>query len=701
MQNVLGFSLPDRAIAGLRERTEGWITSLRLVALALRYSDDVGGRLAALQEVEHNRFVADYLISEVLSRVPPPIEDFLLRTAILERVSAPVGNVLLGLDELAADSQHHLEYLERNNLFITPLDMERRWYRYHHLLQSFLRSQLERRHGAEEGARLHSRASNWFAEHGLLEDALRHALLGHDARNAARLMAEHRHALMDTEQWQLHERMLGMFPATMVAAHPDLTLMAAWMARLGRFNLAHVVELLDRADVLVAQMDDQPDYAVQLRGEIDTLRITVIIEAAGDPESVIPLGQRVLATTPRAWYYVRSTAMLWLAVAYQMAGRIEQAYALLAEGQAEDIALDGAVRGRVAASRCFIEWMAANLPAIPPLADHLRAVGETHHRHESLGWAHLLLSSVAYQRNDLATAAVHAQALEEMRYVCTPMAYLQSAFVYASIYQAQGQSDLAHRKIDLAFDFLSETHSEGLTLLANAFQMQLEARQGELAAASHWAATIGPMLPLTLLPYFYAPQLTLPKILLTQDTPAARQQAAAELSRLLAFVTSTHNRCFTIEVLALQALVEHAQGNDRNALAALRQAVTLAQPGGFVRLFVDLGPALAGLLAQLAALGVAPEYIERLLAAFAAEPARRPARPVTQPGLIEPLTRREQEVLALLAQRLTAKEIAQQLVLSEQAVTRHRANIYLKLGVNSRQDAIAAARAAGLLPASS
>ena len=131
------------------------------------------------------------------------------------------------------ESQSNLEWLEQNNLFTISLDSERRWYRYHHLLQSFLRSQLAQRYGAEEVARLHVRAGAWFAEHDLLEDALLHALRGQDIPAAVRLMAEQRHTLMDTEQWQLHNRLLRMFPAEAVAAYPDLTLMAAWMVTLG------------------------------------------------------------------------------------------------------------------------------------------------------------------------------------------------------------------------------------------------------------------------------------------------------------------------------------------------------------------------------------------------------------------------------------------------------------------------------------
>ncbi len=205
--------------------------------------------------------------------------------------------------------------------------------------------------------------------------------------------------------------------------------------------------------------------------------------------------------------------------------------------------------------------MEGDLPAMSRCASHILNVGEAHHRRESLGWAHYLLSSAAYQRNDLVEAEEHARDLEEMRYVSRPMAYVQGAFIYASVCQAHGLPEQARQKLDLAFEFLRETRGEGLLPLAQAFQAELAVRQGDLSGASHWAATVGPHLPLTALPYFYAPQLALPKILLAQGTPASLVQAAEALARLHAFVTSIHNTRFTIEVLALEALLYHAQGN--------------------------------------------------------------------------------------------------------------------------------------------
>jgi ATP/maltotriose-dependent transcriptional regulator MalT len=331
-----------------------------------------------------------------------------------------------------------------------------------------------------------------------------------------------------------------MFPTEATATHPDLLLMAALVGRW--FQVTHVSDLLDRAERLVAQMPDQPEHALHWRGKIDTLAVT-------------------------------------------------------AEAEPEDVTEDGAVHARLALSPGFIDWMAGNLQTIPRRAAHGLAVGETPHRRESLGWAHDFLSTVAYQRNDLPVAEAHRRTMEEMRYMGMPMAYVQSAFVYASIHQALGLPKQARQKLELAFDFVRETRSEGLLLLAQAFQAELAARQGDRASAE-------------------------------------------VLSRLHTFVTSTHNTRFTIDVLALQALLHHAQRNRQSALASLEQAVTVAQPGGFVRVFLDLDPALADLLGRLVAKGVARDYCEQILRDFAAErTGPRPETAVTpagQPGMSDP-----------------------------------------------------------------
>ncbi len=731
MDHAIDTTLQDEAIAVLAERTEGWAAGLRLAALTLRYGGDVDRQVATLHA--ENRYVMDYLTTEVLSRVPPAIEDFLVKTSILDLLCGPLCDAVMDPDGVAHHGQANLQWLEETNLFTMPLDEQGLWYRYHHLFHEILRSRLTRKLDAHEIETLHIRASAWYASQGSIEQALRHALAGNDTLGAVQLVAQHRHHLLDTEQRPRLERWLRLFPATTQAQHPDLLLARAWIAELGRADSRTVLDTVDQAQTLVDQMTGQREYARQLQGEINTLRSIEKGFAANDPQGVITLATSALETMPQEWYMARVEAWLQLAGAYQMSGQVDRSYAILAAAQREDTTGIAAPRARLTASLSFIHWMAADLHGTLQSAQHAVRVSQaTDQQRETLGWGHYFLASGYYQRNDLAAAEWHAHAVQEQRHVCHRITVLQSAIVLAAIHQARGRPDEARRALDRVSSYLAEIHSEALLPLAQAFGAELAAMQGDLETAGRWATTVGPLVPLGIMAFFYAPQLTLPKVLLLMNTPASRQQAAEALSRLHAFVTSTHNTRFTMDVLALQALCHNAQGNEPAALQALEQAVALAQPGGFIRVFVDLGPAMAGLVERLVRRGIAPGYIEQILNAFPSLHSGRsspslhsgrsspslhsgPSSPpipsssshpllpstslASQANLIEPLTNRELEILALLGQRFSAKEIAQRLVISEATTKKHTANIFQKLAVNNRREAVTAAIALGLLPA--
>ena len=458
-------------------------------------------------------------------------------------------------------------------------------------------------------------------------------------------------------------------------------------------------------------MADQPAHARHLMGEADALRAKQSYDQLpADTDALIALTQGALENTPRQWYMVRSIAWVHLAVAYQSSGRLDRAYATLAAGRREDMAEAGAVRGRIFAMNGFVQWIAADLPAMLQMAANLLEVTRPRHLSESLAWAHHFLSCAYYQRNELAAAETHTTASLELRYEGNPRPCLYSAFIRALIYQARGLPGQAHEAAAWAISYLRETSCEPLLPLAEAFRAELAGMQGDLSTANSWASMVSFDVPLGSMAYFYAPQLTPSKILIAINTPASRQQAAEALTRLHDFVTTTHNTRFTIEVLALQALLQDAQGDERAALALLEQAVLMAEPGGFIRLFADLGPRMAGLLVRLRRTGVAQGYTGQILKAFgddtSAAPNQRAAEraasgtavsPTGRPGLIEPLTDRQREVLALLAQRMSNKEIAHALTLSPQTVKKHAYSIYQKLQVNDRREAVAKATRLGLL----
>jgi LuxR family maltose regulon positive regulatory protein len=647
----------------------------------------------------------DYLLHEVLSHVPPEIEEFLVKTSILDTLYGPLCDAVTDADGGAGRGQSNLEMLEETNLFTVALDEQGLWYRYHHLFQGLLRSRLTHKLDAHAIDALHCRASAWYASHDYLEAALEHALAGHDLAGAEQLVAQHRHHLLDTEQRPRLQRWLRAFPDDAVAHSPELLLAKAWSTAPGRADSHTVLAQVDQAQALIEQMTGAPERARQLQGEIDTLRSIEKGFAANNPQGVIALTTRALETMPQAWYWVRATAWLQLAIAYQLAGQLERAYTVLAAGQLEDTAVIHAPRVRVAGAGALIDWMAGDLSRFIQTSQTVVGISHAANLHESLGYGHCFLATACYQRNNLAAAEEHASIVQAQRYAGDPIAVAQSAFILAMVHQARGRPEEARLVLAHVNDYLLEARSEALLPAVQAFGADLAAMQGDLATAGEWAATVGPLLPFSIMAFFYAPQLALPRILIRLDTPASRRQAAAALARVEAFVTATHNTRYTIDVLALQALCAAAEGNAPAALQMIEQAVRLAQPGGFIRVFVDLGPAMADLLERLARRSAAVDYIRQILDAFpaaSAPAASAPSpsrRPTIQPVLVEPLSNRELEVLALLAQRQSAKEIAQHLTISERTAKRHTANIYQKLAVNNRRAAVATASTLGILPA--
>ncbi|MEZ4768275.1 MAG: LuxR C-terminal-related transcriptional regulator [Caldilineales bacterium] len=689
--------LSQEALDALVSQTEGWATGLRLAALTRRYgvqaTQDVDGAIPL------NRYVIDYLMDEVLERVPPETESFLIRTAILDELSGPLCDAVVG----AGQAQATLEWLEASNLFTVAVDAQRQWFRYHHLFGEFLVNRMRQRLSHSEISALHRRASDWLADQKLPEAALHHALAGQDTERAVRLITRNRHHLLNTEQRPTLERWLQMLPPGTVNAHPELLLTQAWIAELGRFDSRMVLECIDRAQALIdAQQAGGDERMAHLQGEIDTLRGLEKSFSANDPVGVITLTSRSLAALPKDWYLARSEAWLHLALAWQMAGDMTQAYETAALARSEDETRGSRPRLRNAGGTAFVQWIAGDLGAVLQSARQMQRGGQAAGLNETLGWSHYFSASAHYQRNELDAAERHASQVLASRYACHPISVVQSTAILALVQQARGRPDEAQAAVDRTFDFLNETRSDALLPLLKAFSVELAAMLGDFSTAAHWATTIGPQIPLRVMGFHYAPQLTAARVLIRTGAPSDLPLAAACIERIERFVMSTHNTWFTIEVLALRALQQAAVGDTSAALQAMERAVTLAQPSGMVRVFADLGQPAARLLEKLAREGVASGYVRySLLPAIAGHAilnSRSQTGPEARSTLIEPLTPREMEILELLAARLTAKEIASRLFISDRTVKRHTANIYQKLGVNRRASAITAATAAGLLP---
>jgi LuxR family maltose regulon positive regulatory protein len=701
----MGLELDAESLAILEQRTEGWIVGLRLAALSLRD----GGELTTLTRnlAGSDRHVTNYLLAEVLSRQPQAVQEVLLRSSILRRFCVSLLDALLDRDRSGngrapgGGTRAMLEWMEGSGLFLVALDDERTWYRYHHLFRELLQHKLHSESSEEVMASLHVRASDWFAAEGLIEEAMHHALAATDAQRAARIVEQHRHALLNREAWHALVRWLDLLPQDVVHQHPGLLLAQAWHQQ-WRWQYATMPPVLEMTEELIshdAEAITETERRI-LRAEIDTLW-SALWFAHGDGPRCLECAQRAREHLPAALVYVRGAFLEYLAWGYQITGQAGAGIRILEEALASDEAREDLFTARMLLGLAVIYYLSGDLGLAEQMASRLLKLSPEKPLALSRPWAHLIAGVACYQQNRLAEAEAHFSAVTEHRYLANAAASQACLAGLALTYQAQGRPEAATQVAEAALEFALEIRHPLHLAGARAFQARLALLQGDLAAARRWAQGVTPEeLPArTLFPE--VPRLTLARVLIAQGTRDSLQKASQILDEILEIARGTHSAPHTIELLALQALVYDAQGDGPKALELLRQSLELAQPGGFLRVFVDLGPAMVPLLSRLAELEREPQYIRRILADFAPSPLQRHPQRLGQKdhlAIVESLTNREHEILELLAQRLSDKEIAQALHISPHTVRKHTSNLYGKLQVAGRRQAVSKAKALGLLP---
>jgi LuxR family maltose regulon positive regulatory protein len=691
LTGTTGSELNPETIRLLEDKTEGWIVGLRLAALSMRdllqdqtFARRFNGTSSAV--------VVEYLTSEVLARQSPDVQAFVLRTSVLDRFCAPLCEALTEVP--ATRGQEIIDWIARANLFLVPLDEEGRWYRYHHLFLDLLRHELHQQYGTADIATLHARAGAWFARNELIDEALHHYLAGGDTQAAADLVARNRTERMNQARWSLLGWWIHQFAPDVLDQHPDLAMLKTWLLY-HQTRYAELPEALKRLEALLVRVPPKAGTSDHLRGEMDAL-YSLLAYFAGDTESTIAWAQSSLERTQPDLWIVRTLARLTLAGALQMRGDLRPAYDAVYSGFAEEEISSNALKATVLLTACIIHWLAADLQGLAQAAGQCIALGQGADSPEIPSYGRYHLGCVRYHQNDLGGAERHLSTICQQPYLNYGDCYVYAACGLALTNQAQGHPDKARAVAESAIAFTLETGNTTLLPVAQAFQAEIALKQGNTAVASQWAAQLASVPSLSPIYGFFSPQLTLAKVWLAEDTPTSRRQAAGLLQHVREFLESTHNTRFLIEALALQALLHDTEGDETSARGDLKRAIVLAEPGGFIRLFVDLGLSMARLLAKLHRHGVAVDYITQILSAF--EPTGDgPSAAVGPSAFIEPLTPRELEVLALLAQHLTNKEIAARLVVSHGTVKTHILHVYRKLDVRKRREAVARAKALNLL----
>ncbi len=550
---------------------------------------------------------------------------------------------------------------------------------------------MEEQVSAADIAALHLRAGEWLAANDYLEAAIDHALASGDVSAAANILAAQSIIIINEERWLLLENLLNKFPSTVISENPKLLLLLAWLT-LTKMQLAQLGIIRERLETYLESVSLTPEETRFLACSIHTFA-----EARdnwiSDYEGAIFHARQALALTKPEWGLMNGYVWVHLGTAtHQLEGGQAGLTALIEENRLVASVVNR-IRKHIAIG--FVDWMTGDLLKLLHTAQNGLALINERPLFTSKSMLHLHAGSACYARNDLDGAEQHFGAVLDMKHGFQFQAYILSAIGMAMIYQAKNKVEAARQMSETAVNFCLEMEHTALLFMARAFQAELALRQGRLGTASLWAEQIDGKALSKLMPYHYQPQLTLPYIWLTAATPDSHQLAETELRRLHDIVFTNHNVPCQIKVLAMQALLYQANNESQAAEDVLVQAVRLAQPGGFIRAFVDLGPQMAVLLKHLYFQGYAPTFIQQILKAF---PTSNPsANSVQTLALIETLTDREIEVLSLLAQRLSNKEISKVLFISPETVKRHTSNIYQKLQVKNRRQAVSKAYTLNLL----
>ncbi len=706
LREAAGTDLPDAAVAALAARTEGWAAGLQLAGLSLRGQADVAAFVAAF--TGSHRYVLDYLAEEVLERQGEQVRAFLLETSVLERLSGSLCDAVTG----RPGSQALLEQVERAGLFLVPLDEVRGWWRYHHLFADLLRVRLQHEQPARR-AQLHRNAAAWCDEHGLADDAIRHAVAAGEMTWAARLIERHFDATFRLRgEGATIQRWISALPDDLARSRPRLLLAQAFLeAHSGRVE--QVEQLLDAAGRVPAGAAEEPfepsvGRAASILGDIpalDALCRSYLAYLRGDAEATATLASQALAELGEGGQTLDFVIRWNLAMADWLRGRLREAEQALghrvawwrAAGLLAVAAWGGyelsqvqLAQGRLDASArtCQQVLEMTTVPGGPPPA---------------AGPAYVGLAELAYQRDELDAALRHVTegiALCRQSVYTPPLA--TGLATLAWIRQATGDPAGARAAVGEAMQ--AAPGPPGLLNPVPAQRARLLLAQGDLVGAACWVEQRG--LGVDDEPdYAREPEyLVLARVLLAQDRPGP---ALSLLDRLHAAAAAQDRTGSLIEAGALRALALAASGQEAAAVAALARALTLACPQGYVRVFTDEGPPMAALLHQLVATqrssqdaaGVPLGCLARLLRSVGAEHAvqDRGRGSAAVPGLAEALTARELEVLGMLATGKSNQAIASKLVVTLDTVKKHVSHVMDKLGAANRTEAVARARELGLI----
>ena len=690
LNEMMGLELTDEDVKVLEKRTEGWGVGLLLAAQSMQGRRDKHAFIAAFSGSQH--YILEYLVEEVLKRQSEEARKFLLQTSILDRLSGPLCDVVVG----GNSSESTIQELSKENLFIIPLDQDHIWYRYHHLFADLLVNFLRKEFAREEILELHRRASQWYQETGEHDKAVKYALSGQDFEGAADLIEQIVDQVIARGQVKTLLGWIEAIPEEVIKSRPRLLMHQGWVVFLsGRVTLAS--QILQQAKHALTSILEGNDKNL-LHGRLSAMLATITV-LTRDITGALVEAQEALANLPEDEFIFRARATRVLGVSYMFLGEMKQALENLE--QARSLALAG--QNKFLASEILSQMgtVRKHQGMLSLAVDVYQQILNLYEQPETAPPAclgYVGLAEIALERNDLRNAdsylnrGIDLCLKSHIGYALQP-AYLIGGLLKYAQCDKVGAQETIQKGEDLSRAGGGSLESRlGLAW----FQTRLYLLFGELEKARDWAT--GKLLPSSwsfhempilldemhqsLLARVYLKSGEFEKVLDIYEHIYPQAEKSGRLARV-------------IELSLFKAIVLNKMGKLDDALAVFKKCLALTESEGYLRLFLELGQDVADLLQKTQVEGKHGEYVSKLLAAFNGQQVGVKGDAVKLPsqgGLIEPLTERELEVLRLMCEGHSNQDIADTMIVSVNTVKKHTSNIYGKLGVRNRAQAVLRAR---------
>jgi LuxR family transcriptional regulator, maltose regulon positive regulatory protein len=691
LNDRMGLALSSQDIAALENRTEGWIVGLQMAALSMHQRPDKEAFIQAF--TGSHRYVVDYLVEEVLGQQPPETQEFLLKTSILARLTGSLCDAVLERQ----NSQQVLIELEHKNLFLIPLDDERRWYRYHHLFADLLRYHLKHTFTGEV-LELHKRASLWFEQNDLFADALNHALVSNEIERVVQLTDEMTVYKLDHRELKVLVNWLERLPDSAMLDYPWLLVTRTWaLFNLGRYE--SVEANLSEIERILSTQALSDELANRIRGHAAALR-SYLAELREEPQFAMQQAEASLALLPpqdiklRAFVAIRwANCLVWF-------GELERAIPVYQEAgesskRVGEYQLAITALSEMAIVQMFTGKLRQAIDSITAISNYAEALAKRHGRRlPAMGILYRHLSNIKREQNELAGASHYVnEAIKICKQWGEKETLLAGLMTLTRVQFAQGKYEQVDQSFQQINQIASEISAEYIAM-SKSLSIHYQLLMGRVGQAESWLQDLGLK---TGEDFGYNRQQDYCNYARYLFLRGNVIQALEVLDALLEVVTIAGAGMFIIRYKVLQAIFLSRLNRMEEAMAAMQAALSLARTEGYVRSILDEGEPVGELLRTAIARGIEVTYAAQLLRVFQEESLQSPFQVMQAVGLVDPLSDREVEVLRFLVTDLSAPEIADELYISVSTVRSHIKQIYSKLEAHSRFEAVTKARELNLL----